>query len=104
MMSIIVAPAKWQHVFVYIHNIIILSRSLEEHLRRVESFIHLIMYTGMILKLEKCFFLREAIDYLGHMIAPRRLHIAPKTINAVHALKYPTKTSELHSFLSLCNV
>lgn len=45
----------------------------------------------------------DAIDYLGHVIAPKRFYIATEKIDAVRNLKYPTTTTELRSFLELCS-
>lgn len=93
-MDIILAPVKWQHTLVYLHNVVLSSKSHEEHLRHVKSVLQLIQKYGMTLNLKKCFIFHDAVDYLGHVIAPRRLHIATKTIDSVHYLKYPTTTSE----------
>lgn len=58
----------------------------------------------MMLKLKNYFFFLEAIDFHGHVITHRRLHIATMEIDAVRNLKYPTTTSKQRSFLGLCNL
>lgn len=55
----------------------------------------------MTLKLKKCFLIFYAIDYLGHVITPRRLYTAIKTIDAIRVLKYSTAMSELQYLLIL---
>lgn len=103
-MNIIMVPIKWQNALVYIDNIVIFSKSSKECLHHLESVLRLINKAVMILKLKKCFLFSDAIDYHGHVIAPRRLHIAIKTMDAVRDSRYPTRTSEMRSFLGLCNV
>lgn len=58
----------------------------------------------MALKLKKCFFFSDDIDYFEHMITPGWPHIATKTTNNMQYLNYPTTTSEPRSLLELCNV
>lgn len=103
-MDIIQVPVKWQDVLTYIDDIVILSSSPERHLRQVEYVLQLMKKTEMTLKLKKCSFFFDAVNYLGHAITPRRLHIGTKTIDAVLNLIYLTTMSELRSFLRLCNV
>lgn len=55
-------------------------------------------------KLKKCSFFSTTVDYLGHIITPKKLHVATKTTEAIKASQYPTTVSELPSFLGLCNI
>lgn len=54
------ATAKWQYAFVYIENIIIISRTLKEHLQHIEIVLKLPNSPRMIIKLNKCFFCVES--------------------------------------------
>lgn len=103
-MDVILATVKWQFALVYIDDVLSFSPGPEEHIKQVEIVFKLIHQAGMTLKLKKCHFFTDAIDYLGHVITPGRLQVATKTDETVQTLKYPTTTTELRSFLGLCNV
>ena len=59
---------------------------------------------GMTLKLKKCQFLQQRVDYLGHIVSPRKLAVASKSVEAVKKMRPPHDVSSLRSFLGLCNV
>lgn len=77
-MDIILAAVKCQKALVYLDNVVIFFRSPEGHLQHVESVLQILKMAGITLKLKKFFFFLDAVDYLGHVIKPERLHIATK--------------------------
>lgn len=46
----------------------------------------------------------DSIEYLGHVTAPGKLHIARHTTEAIVANPYPTTASQMRLFIGLCNV
>lgn len=56
------------------------------------------------MKLKKCTFFTNTIDYLGHVILLRRLKIASHTADGIKNLQQPSNITQLGSFLGLCNV
>lgn len=56
------------------------------------------------LKLKKCFFYEDLIDYLGHVVLPCRLVISMRATDAIGGLQHPTNETELKSLFWLCNV
>jgi hypothetical protein len=59
---------------------------------------------GLSLKLKKCLFFADTVDYLGHVICPGRLGVAEKNIEALKTALLPRTQTELRSFLGVCNV
>lgn len=57
----------------------------------------------MTIKLKKCYFISETIDYLDHIIEPAAFYVTTKSTKAINALQYPTVFSELVPFLKLRN-
>lgn len=57
-----------------------------------------------MLKLNKWHFFHNRINYLGQVISPGSLDVAPKATDANKKLNIPTNITELRSFLGLCNV
>jgi RNase H-like domain found in reverse transcriptase len=54
--------------------------------------------------LKKFHFLKDTVDYLGHVIRPGQLSVAEKNTAALKDMMHPTTQTELRSFLGLCNV
>lgn len=56
------------------------------------------------MKLKKCYFFSNAMNYLGHVITPGRLHMETKTMETIGTLRYSINTTEQQAFVDLCNV
>lgn len=103
-MDVILSTVKWQFALVYLDDIVVFSRTPVEHIDHVRHVLTLLHDDGVILKLKKCRFFTDTIDYLSHVIRPRRSEIASHTTDAIRGLQTPTSPTELRSFLGLCNV
>ena len=102
-MDVILASVKWQTAIVYLDDVIVFSTDIGQHVHQVDRVLRLMSEAGMTLKLKKCFFFCDKIDYLGHVISPGKLEVASKTTEAIKGLSYPTDVSQMRSFLGLCN-
>lgn len=100
----ILASIKWQFALVYLDDIFIFSKVPEKHVNHFKHMLTLPQRAGVTSKLEKCSFFTDTINYLGHVIRPRRLMIDADTADAIKKLKEPRIITELCSFLGLCNV
>ena len=57
-------------VTVYIDDVLIFSKTLEEHLTHIHSVLKRLLDVGLKLKPGKCKFLRKEVEYLGHILTP----------------------------------
>ena len=91
---------------VYIEDIIIFSKNHEEHLEHLENVLNLLQGDGIKLKLKKCFFFRDEVEYLGFRIRPGTLSASPdaKAIAAIKEATFPKSVTAMKSFLGGCNV
>jgi RNase H-like domain found in reverse transcriptase/Reverse transcriptase (RNA-dependent DNA polymerase) len=89
---------------VYLDDVIVFSGSRSDHLAHVAEVLTLLGNAGLSLKLKKCHFFSETVDYLGHVIRPGRLGVAEKKTIALKTAPLPRTQTELRSFLGLCNV
>ena len=103
-LDIVLSPAKWRFCIVYIDDIIVFSKSPTEHLNYIDHVIGLLHNDGLSLKLNKCSFMEDKIEYLGHIITPGRLQVANKVVKAVQGVQLPKSKSDVRSFLGMCNV
>ena len=84
---------------VYLDDIIIFSDTKEEHLNRLEAVFQKLSAAGLKLKPSKCFFFREEIEYLGHVVSGKGISTNPKKIEAVSKWPTPKTVYDVRSFL-----
>ena len=90
-------------VVVYIDNMLITGRSKEEHLQNLAKVLDRLSEYGLKLKKQKCFFLRDSVEYLGYVIDCDGLHATPAKVEAIVNAPSPKNVTELRSFLGLVN-
>jgi len=76
-------------VSVYIDDILIYSETLEDHLQHLERVIERLEVAGLKLKPCKCHFMKQEVEYLGHLITPTGLRPNPNTISSVREFPVP---------------
>ena len=84
---------------VYLDDIIIFSDTKEEHLKRLEAVFQKLCAAGLKLKPSKCFFFREEIEYLGHVVSGKGISTNPKKIEAVAKWPTPKTVYDIRLFL-----
>ena len=88
-------------VVVYIDDVLIFSRSLEEHFQHLRMVLRRIEEAGLKLKPSKCQFLRREVEYLGHLITPEGLQTNPRLVTAVKEFARPRNLQQLRRFVGL---
>ena len=76
-----------KNVFVYLDDIIILSRDTEEHFQILDKVLSRLEKDGLKIKLCKCQFLKRQLDFLGHVIGSNGVKMQDKKIETI--LNYP---------------
>ncbi|GBG76066.1 hypothetical protein CBR_g21306 [Chara braunii] len=90
-----------QYVLVYLDDILVYSRTLEEHLRRLHDVLDRLRRHGFYAKLSKCRFAQHKVDFLGHYVSDQGLHMEDEKITAIAKWPVPASAKQLHSFLGL---
>ena len=105
-LDIILSGVRWKMCLVYIDDIIVFSRNYDEHLDHLEHVLHLLKNAGIKLKLKKCFFFRDEVEYLGHRIRPGTLSVSKdsKVKKAIQNAGFPQTFTQMKSFLGAANV
>ena len=102
--DIILSGVRWQSCLIYLDDVIVFSRTTEDHLRHVDEILTLPRNAGVTLKLKKCAFFQPRVDYLGHVIMPGKLSVATENTKSFTHATFPKKTTQLRSFLGAANV
>ena len=88
-------------VSVYIDDILVYSRSLDEHLDHLRRVIRHLQEAGLKLKPEKCHLICTEVKYLDHVVTPQGMKPKSKTASAVSTFPVPTNVCEVQRFLRL---
>ena len=88
-------------VLVYLDDILITGSTEQEHLARLDLVLERLEAHGLRLKVSKCAFLQQRVEYLGHMIDSNGLHPTPSKVHAISHAAVPKNVSELRSFLGM---
>ena len=86
---------------VYIDDVLIFSETLEEHLHHLRLVFKCLEKAGLKLKLTKCHFLRQEVEYLGHVITPQGLKPNPNQVRAVLEFPVPESVTNVQQLLGL---
>jgi uncharacterized protein YehS (DUF1456 family) len=90
-------------VMVYLDDIIIYSKSEEEHLQLVETVLQKLKNHVLFGKLSKCHFSETEVDYLGHVVNAEGIKMQKSNVEAIQKWPRPKNVRDLQSFLGLAN-
>ena len=102
-MTHILRGLEWDICLVYIDDLIIFSRSFDEHLLHLEQVFKRLREADVKLKPSKCHFVKPQVEYLGHTVSAEGLRPNPAKISAVKEFPIPKNVKDLRAFLGLCN-
>ena len=92
-----------RYVFIYLDDILIFSRSLEEHQQHVRMVLQRLLENRLFVKPEKCEFHSKSVSFLGYIVEAGQLRPDPVKIKAVVEWPTPTTRKELQRFLGFAN-
>ena len=101
MMDKVLAGLIGRIVMVYLDDIVIYSRSEEEHVQHLELVFARLREAGSRLKPTKCFFGLEEIKLLGYIVNRDGIHTDPEKVKAIAKLTPPRDLKGVRSFLGM---
>lgn len=88
-------------VIVYLDEILIFSRTKEEHLRHVDMVLRRLSEEELMINMEKCLFMQEELTYFGFVISKGHLKMDQDKVNAILSWPTPRTIGEVRSFHGL---
>ena len=88
-------------VIVFLDEILIYSKTKEEHEEHLRLVMQVLREHHLYAKLSKCSFYQGRIHYLGHIISEEVVTVYPKKIRAIMEWSTPKNVSEVRFFMGL---
>ena len=90
-------------VFVYLDDILIASTSAKQHIADLKLVCERLREFGLTIRLEKCLFGVNTIDFLGHQINKNGSLPLPAKVQAINNFPRPHNVKSLQEFLGMIN-
>ena len=102
-MSSILEENIGKFVRVYIDDILIFSKTWEEHLKHIEWVLGKLEEAHLVLSKEKCEWGKESIEFLGHLIDDKGVHITEFRTEKMKNYPIPRNPKEVQRAMGLFN-
>nr|XP_027186625.1 uncharacterized protein LOC113784598 [Cicer arietinum] len=100
-MNRIFHPYLDSFVVVFIDDILVYSKTKEEHGEHLRIVLKTLKEKQLFAKLSKCEFWLEEVSFLGHIISKGGIAVDPTKVESVLEWKAPKSVTEIRSFLGL---
>ncbi|XP_073064007.1 uncharacterized mitochondrial protein AtMg00860-like [Primulina eburnea] len=90
-----------QFVIVFIEDILIYSKSREEHSHHLSTTLQTLKYRQLFVKFRKCEFWLDRVAFLGHIISRDGVEVDPNKVEAFKDWPVPKSVTKILNFLKL---
>ncbi|MCI0562406.1 MAG: reverse transcriptase domain-containing protein [Nitrososphaera sp.] len=99
----LIGPAMDPYAFAYLDDIIIATRTFEEHLHRLRRVLRTIYQAGLTINPEKCKFCCSEVKYLGFVVNQDGLQVNPDKVTPVVNYPVPKTVKQVRRFLGMAS-
>src|SRR5882724_5019720 len=90
-------------VIIYLDDILIYSDNISKHKAHVKEVLCRLCANGLFAHADKCEFHVTSREYLGYMLSPQGLTMAPYKVQIIKDWPEPRKVKDIQSFLGFAN-
>lgn len=101
LMKIIMEKINDPHVFNYMDDIIIASKSMSDGFKSLQNVLAVMREVNLTLNIKKCFFFSDTVTYLGHRIGKYGIKPGQQKIDTISCYPEPKTIKEVRQFLGL---
>ncbi|KAD4179279.1 hypothetical protein E3N88_27870 [Mikania micrantha] len=94
-------PFLRQFVLVFFDDILVYSKTMEQHYQHLLSILELLSNHQFYAKLTKCCFGQHQVHFLGHLISEEGVQVDQERISAIQSWPLPSNVREVRGFLGL---
>lgn len=84
---------------IYLDDVIIFSKTIEQHITRLEKVFQRLQEYNLKLNPKKCKFFKTKVTYLGHVVSSEGIQTDPSKVEAVKTWPRPNTVKEVRKFL-----
>lgn len=103
MADIVFKDLKWKEILIYLDDIIVFSKTFEEHLTRLRKVFDRLRRAKLTLKPSKCTYMYKKASVLGYEVSGDGIASDNSKLEAIQNFPSPKKVKDVKSFLGLCN-
>lgn len=92
-----------EFTFCYIDDILIASKTVDEHKVHLEQVLSRLQEHGLYIKPQKCNFGKDKVEYLGYLVAPEGIKSLEHRVRAIFDYTKPKNITELRRYLGMLN-
>ena len=101
LMETVLKGMQWERAVLYLDDIIIFSKDIQEHMERLEEIFQRLKAANLTLKPAKCHFFQQEVEFLGHIVSKEGVRTDPKKIEAIRTWTIPRRIRDVRAFLGL---
>ena len=94
-MDISFAGERDKFVIIYLDDIIVFSKSDEDHLQQLKQVFNKCKKFGLSLNPKKSFFVVEEGKLLGHIVTEKGIYVDPARVEAIQNIALPINRNEI---------
>ena len=88
---------------IYLDDVIIFSKTIEQHITRLEKVFQRLQEYNLKLNPKKCEFFKTKVTYLGHVVSSEGIQTDPSKVEAVKTWPRPNTVKEVRKFLGFAS-
>ncbi|PAA61768.1 hypothetical protein BOX15_Mlig029272g4 [Macrostomum lignano] len=101
LMELIMSGLTWEEVLVYVDDLIVFSKSFDQHLVSLRRVFERLRSAGLKLNKDKTVFAYRSVKYLGHVVSSEGIQPDPSKVEALTKIKTPSSAEEVRRFIGM---
>lgn len=103
LMERVLRGLSWKICLVYLDDIIVFSKSFDEHLENLGKVINCLKEADLKINPQKCNLFKDQVKFLGHVVSSDGVATDPAKLDSVTNWPIPKNVKQVRSFLGLCS-